>query len=167
MADMEMRQVLCGELREMMKKDPKVVVIDADLAKASGTWSLRQDFPDRAIDVGIAEANMTSIAAGMSSYGYKPWITSFTPFVSRRVCDQLTLSVCYAKQKVNVVGTDPGICAEINGGTHMGLEDIGVLRSIADLVIVEPVDVAQLKQAIPQIAACEKSVYVRLFRPKF
>ncbi len=166
MADIEMRAVLAEELKKLMANDDKVVVIDADLAKASGTWGLRKDFPDRAIDVGIAEQNMVSIAAGMSSYGYKPWVTSFTPFVSRRVCDQITLSVCYAKQNVKIVGTDPGICAEINGGTHMGLEDIGTLRSIADLVIFEPVDTVQLRQALPVIAGLDKSVYIRLFRKK-
>lgn len=166
MADMEMRAVLAQQLKEMMEKDPKVVVIDADLAKASGTWGLRKDFPDRAIDVGIAEQNMVSIASGMASYGYKPFITSFTPFVSRRVCDQITLSSCYAKQPITIVGTDPGICAEINGGTHMGMEDIGVLRSIAGIVIFEPVDTVQLKQALPIIANLGKTVYIRLFRKK-
>ncbi|MGN0771953.1 MAG: transketolase family protein [Christensenellales bacterium] len=166
MADIEMRVVLAQELKKMMENDPKVVVIDADLAKASGTWGLRKDFPDRAIDVGIAEQNMVSIASGMASYGYKPFITSFTPFVSRRVCDQITLSSCYAKQPITIIGTDPGICAEINGGTHMGMEDIGVLRSIADIVIFEPVDAIQLRQALPVIANLGKTIYIRLFRKK-
>lgn len=160
----EMRAVLVAQLKKLMQEDDKVVVIDADLAKASGTWPLRNDFPDRALDVGIAEQNMIGVAAGLSSYGYKPYITSFTPFVSRRICDQITLSACYAKQNVKIIGTDPGISAEINGGTHMGLEDVGVLRSIPDITIFEPVDAIQLEKAMPVIYNHQGVVYIRLFR---
>lgn len=161
---MEMRQVLGNALKEMMEKDESIVVIDADLAKANGTMGLRNEFPDRAIDVGIAEQNMASVAAGMASYGFKPWIFSFTPFATRRICDQIAVSIAYAGQNVKIVGTDPGICAELNGGTHMSLEDIGVMRSIATMVIFEPVDATQLKQSIPQIMAHEGPVYIRMFR---
>ncbi len=160
----EMRAVFAQELKKLMTEDEKVMVIDADLAKASGTWALRKDFPDRAIDVGIAEQNMVSIAGGLSSYGFKPFVTTFSPFATRRVCDQLMLSVCYAKQNVKIVGTDPGITAELNGGTHMGLEDIGVIRSIPDIVIFEPVDAIQLKAALPVIKDYYGVVYIRMFR---
>jgi transketolase len=107
---------------------------------------------------------MISIAAGLSSYGYKPYAASFSPFVSRRVCDQVMLSVAYAKQNVKIIGTDPGITAEINGGTHMGNEDIGVLRSIPDMVIFEPVDAIQLEKALPVLNSYYGPVYIRLFR---
>ena len=73
---------------------------------------------------------MASIAAGMSSYGFIPFICTFTPFATRRICDQIAISICYAKQNVKIIGTDPGISAEYNGGTHMSFEDIVVLRSI-------------------------------------
>lgn len=161
---MAMRDVLCEELYKLMQNDEKVVVIDADLAKADGTFNLRKSFPDRAFDVGIAEANMTSIAAGMSSYGFKPWITSFTPFVSRRNADQIAISVAYSKQNVKIVGTDPGITAELNGGTHMGIEDVGILRSIPNTVIVEIIDEVQLRKAIPVINDYHGCVYLRMFR---
>ncbi|MFQ9792944.1 MAG: transketolase family protein [Acutalibacteraceae bacterium] len=152
---MEMRQALCECLDEMMAENENIVVIDADLAKPNGTFPLRKKYPERAIDVGIAEQNMASVAAGMSSYGFIPFITSFTPFASRRICDQIAISIAYAKQTVKILGSDPGISAEFNGGTHMSMEDIGVLRSIPELVIYEPVDVAQFKQALPQIVAYE------------
>jgi Transketolase, C-terminal subunit len=160
----ELRVILKEWLSETMAKDERVVVLDADLAKASGTHSLREAFPDRALDVGIAEADMIGVAAGLSSYGFVPFVTSFAPFVTRRVCDQLMLSVAYAKQNVKIVGTDPGITAELNGGTHMGNEDISTIRGIPDMVIVEPVDAAQLKQALPQILNHYGPVYIRLFR---
>ena len=110
-----MRDVFIDFLRRTMSADPKVVVIDADLAKCAGTLALEKEFPDRALNTGIAEANMAGMAAGLSAYGYIPFITSFAPFASRRICDQAMISICYAKQKVIIVGTDPGIAAELNG----------------------------------------------------
>ena len=139
-------------------------MLDADLAKASGTRALYERFPKQMFDCGVAEQNMTSIAAGLSSYGFKPWIESFTPFASRRICDQIAISICYAGRNVKIVGTDPGIAAELNGGTHMSMEDIGVLRSIPTLVIVEPADAVQLRAAMPVLNDYEGAVYLRLFR---
>lgn len=160
----EMRQVFGSILEEMMEKDERIVVIDADLAKANGTIKLRDKFPERAFDVGIAESNAASIAAGMAAYGFIPFVTSFTPFATRRMCDQITISVAYAKRNVKIVGTDPGISAELNGGTHMSMEDIGVLRSIPTMVIFEPVDNIQLAKAMPQIVDYDGPVYIRMFR---
>ena len=161
---MGMRDVFGQTLGELMEKDEKIVVIDADLAGCDGTKNLRKLFPERALDVCIAEANMASIAAGMSSYGFKPWITSFTPFATRRIADQLAISIAYAKQNVKIVGTDPGISAELNGGTHMSVEDIGVVRSIPGVVIFEPIDEVQLRKAVPVINDYNGVVYVRMFR---
>ncbi len=161
---MEMRAVYASCLAELMEQDRHVCVLDADLAKASGTRGLYERFPKQMFDCGVAEQNMASIAAGLSSYGFKPWIESFTPFASRRICDQIAISICYAKRNVKIVGTDPGIAAELNGGTHMSMEDIGVLRSIPGLVIVEPADAVQLRAAMPVLNAYEGAVYLRLYR---
>ena len=87
---MEMRAVYAACLAELMEKDRHVVILDADLGKASGTLSLRKKFPEQSFDCGVAEQNMASIAAGLSSYGFKPWIESFTPFATRRICDHRT-----------------------------------------------------------------------------
>ena len=161
---MEMRAVYASCLAEVMEADKHVCVLDADLAKASGTRSLYERFPKQMFDCGVAEQNMASIAAGLSSYGFKPWIESFTPFATRRICDQIAISISYAKRNVKIVGTDPGIAAELNGGTHMSMEDIGVLRSIPGVVIFEPVDAVQLRAAMPVLNAYEGPVYMRLFR---
>ena len=142
---MEMRAVYAECLAKIMEEDKHVVVLDADLAKASGTRKLYEQFPEQMFDCGVAEQDMASIAAGLSSYGFKPWIESFTPFATRRICDQIAISISYAKQNVKIVGTDPGISAELNGGTHMSMEDIGVVRSIPGVVIFEPVDETQLR----------------------
>ena len=161
---MEMRAVYAACLAELMEKDRHVCVLDADLAKASGTLGLYERFPEQMFDCGVAEQNMASIAAGLSSYGFKPWIESFTPFATRRICDQVAISISYAKRNVKIVGTDPGIAAELNGGTHMSMEDIGVLRSIPGVVIFEPVDEVQLRAAMPVLNDYDGPVYVRLFR---
>lgn len=158
---MEFRQALNKALTELMKKDDKICILDADLSKPNGTASLYKEFPDRCFDVGIAEANMIGVAAGLAAYGYKPIVFSFTPFATRRVCDQIAVSVAYAKQKVIIVGTDPGITATLNGGTHMSFEDIAVVRSIPSMVIYDAVDPNQLSQAIEQLLAIENPVYIR------
>ena len=161
---MEMRQLFASELENAMMQNENIVLLNADLAKPNGFGNFSEKFPKRAINVGIAEQNMASMAAGMSSYGFIPFICTFTPFATRRICDQIAVSICYAKQNVKIVGTDPGISAEYNGGTHMSFEDIGVLRSIPNMVIFEPVDNNQLKSILPQIIDYKGPVYIRMFR---
>ena len=161
---MEMRQVLAQELAAIMEKDEKVCVINADLAKACGLTELSKHFKDRVLNAGVAEQNMASMAAGLSAYGFTPVINTFTPFATRRICDQVAISISYAKRNVKIIGLDPGISAQLNGGTHMSVEDIGVLRSIPDLLIFEPVDAIQLKKALPQLINYDGPVYMRLFR---
>jgi len=161
---MEMRAVFGTSLEKMMAKDNRIMVIDADLARANGTLGLREKFPERALDVGVAEQNMAGVAAGLASHGFIPFITSFTPFATRRISDIIAISIAYAGRNVKVVGTDPGFVAELNGGTHAGIEDMAVLRSTPTMVIVEPSDALQLEQAIPQIIAHDGPVYLRLHR---
>ena len=161
---MEMRAVYAECLASLMEQDRHVVVLDADLAKASGTRSLYERFPEQMFDCGVAEQNMASIAAGLASYGFKPWIESFTPFATRRICDQIAVSIAYAGMNVKIVGTDPGIAAELNGGTHMSMEDIGVVRSIPRMVVFEPTDEIQLRAAMPVLNDYPGCVYMRLFR---
>ena len=161
---MEFRQALCNTLTELMEKDPRICVIDADLAKPNGTFPLYEKFPNRCYNAGISEANMASVAAGLSAYGMIPFIVTFAPFASRRICDQIAVSIAYAKQKVIIVGTDPGITAELNGGTHMSFEDIAIMRSIPDMVVYDAVDDVQLGQAIEQLLSLDKNVYIRMPR---
>lgn len=161
---MEMRKVLAKTLDDLMAKNENIVLIDADLSKPNGLASLKDKYPKRAMDIGIAEQNMACIAAGMSSYGFIPFISTFTAFASRRICDQIAISCAYAKQNVKIIATDPGISAEYNGGTHMSFEDIGVLRSIPEIVIVEPTDCVQLKKLLPQIVDHYGVVYIRTLR---
>ena len=160
----EMRKVFGDTLAVLMAEDDRIVVVDADLSKSNGTHPLHSRFPGRTFNVGVAEANMASVAAGMASYGLIPFITTFAPFATRRIFDQVTVSIAYADSNVKIVGTDPGIAAELNGGTHIGVDDIGLMRGVPGMVVYEPVDAGQLRQAIPQVVAHKGPVYIRMFR---
>ena len=160
----ELRSVLCDSILKEMKINDKIVSIGADLDKADGLIPLRAVFPERVIDAGIAEQNMACIAAGMASQGMIPIINTFSAFATRRICDQIAVSICYANSNVKIIGTDPGIAAELNGGTHMTFEDIGVVRSIPNMMILEPTDVIELGQMVPAMLRHEGPVYMRLYR---
>ena len=161
---MEFRKVLCNELSTLMKENDKIVILDADLSKPDGIYPLFMEFPERCFQVGIAEANMAGLCAGLSAYDYLPIMVTFAPFATRRVFDQIAVSIAYAKQRVIIVGTDPGITAELNGGTHMSFEDVTIMRSIPDMVIYDVVDDVQLGQAIRQLINLDKNVYIRMPR---
>lgn len=161
---MEFRKVLCNKLSALMKENDKIVILDADLSKPDGIYPLFVEFPERCFQVGIAEANMAGLCAGLSAYGYLPIMVTFAPFATRRVFDQIAVSIAYAKQRVIIIGTDPGITAELNGGTHMSFEDVTIMRSIPEMVIYDAVDDVQLGQAIKQLVNLDKNVYIRMPR---
>lgn len=162
--ELEMRAVYTQTLLELAALNPNIMVLEADLSKATATGPFREQFPDRFINVGVAEANMVGIAAGLSSEGKIPFAASFGCFSSRRVYDQFFISACYAQLNVKLIGTDPGITAELNGGTHMPLEDMGIMRNIPGLTVFEPSDPTSLKQLLKLSAAAPKSSYMRLHR---
>lgn len=159
-----MRDVWVDLLVEEAKKNPNLVIVEADLSAALASKRFFQEFPERAINVGVAEANMIGVASGLANMGKLPFTHTFTPFASRRVMDQVTLSAAYAKLNVKMVGSDPGIMAQLNGGTHMSLEDVAVMRSIPTMTVVEPVDGVQLASLFPQIVKHDGPVYIRLMR---
>jgi transketolase len=160
----EMRGVYGEMLSKMASEDPRIVVLDADLMRANGTFNYREQFPGRWIDVGVAEANMVGISAGLSATGMIPFPATFTCFAARRTFDQFFISANYAKQNVKLTGTDPGVAAAFNGGTHMSFEDIGLMRTIPQIVICEPSDPMSVRKLLPQIAYRQGSSYFRLHR---
>lgn len=160
----ELRAVYAEGLIALAEKDERIVVCEADLMNANGTKAFLKAFPERTFDVGIAEANMIGVAAGLAACGKIPFANSFTPFATRRCLDQVTISCAYTKLPVKIGGTDPGICAQLNGGTHMSLEDMALMRAIANMVVYEPTDAEQFRQAIPQIAYNDAPTYIRIQR---
>lgn len=164
--NMEMREVYCQALIDAAKNDSIIVVVEADLMNCIKTGPFKKAYPDRFFNVGIAEANMIGVSAGLATCGKIPFCSSFGTFATRRCYDQIFISVAYSKQNVKIVGTDPGICAEINGGTHMPLEDMGIMRGIPQMLCVEPTDSAMLKALMPQIIDYKGATYIRLQRKK-
>lgn len=162
--DRWLRETYVDLLIQYAAENKDIVILEADLMKAGGTGRFAKEYPDRTFDVGIQEANMIGTAAGMSAMGKIPFTHTFTAFASRRVCDQVTLSVAYAGLNVKMMGSDPGVTAEYNGGTHMSMEDVSIMRNIPGMVIYEPVDSTQLRTVFPQILEHYGPVYIRLLR---
>jgi transketolase len=160
----EMRAVYCETLMELAEENRDIVVLDADLMSSMGVAKFAKEYPDRTFNVGIQEANMIGVAAGLSATGKVPFAHSFGPFATRRCFDQLFLSVGYAKNNVRVIGSDPGVTAAYNGGTHMPFEDMGIVRNIPTATILEPVDSAMLKDLMKQTSKLEGLFYIRLLR---
>ena len=160
----DMRAVYADTLVDLAAKDERVVVLEADLMSASGTKVFKQRFPERIINVGVAEANMVCIASGLSSQGYVPFANTFGCFATRRAYDQFFLSANYARQNVKLVGTDPGVTAKFNGGTHMPFCDIPITRVIPGLVVMEPADTVSVHNLTKLAYEHHGCVYMRLHR---
>ena len=160
----EMRAVYCETLQQLARENDRIAVLDADLVGSSGTKPFFNEFPDRAIDCGIQENNMIGVAAGMSAAGMIPFAHSFGPFASRRCVDQIFISCAYAKLNVRIVGSDPGVTAAYNGGTHMPFEDMGALMSIPQITLLEPTDSVQLRWMIRQLEKEYGVYYIRMLR---
>ena len=159
-----MRDAYCDTLIDMALENDDIVVLDADLVSSSGMKPFFKRFPSRAIQCGIAEANMIGIASGLSSVGKIPFAHSFGCFASRRVCDQIMISAAYAKQNVRIIGSDPGITATYNGGTHMPFEDMGVLRSIPEITLIELTDPVMVRDIVRQLCELKGVFYLRMAR---
>ncbi len=162
----EIRQTLAQSLVELAKKDDRIVVLDADLMSCHATKCFKEAFPNRFFNVGIAEQNMIGVAAGMAAMGKIPFAYSFAPFATRRCYDQIFISVAYTGLNVKIVGSEPGVAAEVNGGTHMPFEDMAIMRAVPKMVCFEPTDATMMEKALPQIAEYPTAVYTRMFRKK-
>lgn len=162
--DRAFKEVLGETIPRLAKEDKDVIYLDADLMSCIGTAKWAVANPDRAINCGIAEANMIGIAAGMSAVGYKPIVHTFGPFASRRCFDQVFLSGGYAGNSVTVIGTDPGVCAAFNGGTHMPFEDMALYRAIPGAHVFDIADAAQLESVLEQCKDMEGVKYIRVGR---
>ena len=136
----EVFEVINETLDDLISNDDRVAYIDSDLMGALKTKNLWQKYPNNVFNTGIQEANMVGLACGMFLNGFKPYIHSFTPFVSRRVFDQLFVSGAYGHKSIRVIGSDVGIMATKNGGTHMCFEDVAMMRSIPEACIVDVSD---------------------------
>lgn len=164
--DKEMRSVFAEVMDDMASKDERVIYFDADLMNSIGMVEFSRKYPDRTFNCGIQEANMIGAAAGASAAGLIPFAHTFGCFATRRVFDQIYISAAYAGLNVKIIGSDPGITAAFNGGTHMPLEDMGIMRNIPNVTVIEPTDSIMLEDVIRQTKDMFGVFYIRLSRKK-
>jgi transketolase len=162
--EIEMREMYCQTLIEMAEEDERIVMLDADLMNSMKTVPFMEKFPERTFNCGVQEANMIGTAAGLSATGKIPFAHTFAPFASRRCFDQVFISAAYARLNVRIIGSDPGITAAYNGGTHMPFEDMGLMRNIPGITIVEPSDATMLRDVIRKTVDQYGIFYIRLLR---
>jgi transketolase len=146
--------------------DAKVVVIDADLARATQTDLFSRTFPERYFDVGIAEQNLLCTAAGLAVSGKVPFAGSFASFITKRACDQISVSIAYPRLNVRIVGMEPGISSGRNGATHQAVDDIAIMRAIPNMTVVDPGDATEIRQAVIAAICYQGPVYLRMQRGK-
>ena len=158
------KDVFSKMIPEMLEANPDIAYLDADLMSCLGTAKAAKAFPDRAINVGIAESNMAGIAAGMAAVGFKPICHSFGPFASRRCFDQVFMSAGYAYNDITMIGTDPGVTAAYNGGTHMPFEDVAMYRALPNCTIIDVTDSAMLENIFPKLVERKGVKYLRVNR---
>ncbi|TAD85956.1 MAG: transketolase family protein [Bacteroidetes bacterium] len=152
---------------EAGKNNPKVVALTADLAGSMKLGPFIKDFPERYFQIGIAEANMIGIAAGLTIGGYIPYTTTFANFSTGRVYDQIRQSVAYSGKNVKICASHAGLTLGEDGATHQILEDIGLMKMLPGMTVVVPCDFNQTKAATLAIANYEGPVYLRFGRPKW
>ena len=151
-------------LVELGKEHEDLVVLDADLAAATKTGVFQKAFPERHIDCGIAEANMTNVAAGMSTCGYVPFVSTFAMFAAGRSFEQVRNSIGYPHLNVKIGATHAGISVGEDGATHQCNEDIALMRSIPGMVVINPSDDIEAKAAVRAAYEYEGPVYLRFGR---
>ena len=158
------RQSYGEALAELGKENEDIVVLDADLSSATKTNIFAKEFPKRFFNMGIAEQDMVSTAAGMSTMGKIPFLSTFAVFAAGRAYDQIRNSVCYPKLNVKICATHAGITVGEDGATHQMLEDISIMRTLPNMIVISPSDDMQTKWAIKEAAKIKGTVYVRLSR---
>lgn len=146
---------------ELGKEYPDIVVCDTDLMRCFGTKAFMEAYPGRHFNFGIAEQNCMAASAGMALSGKNVFASSFANFATKRACDQVSISVCYNQANVKVCGLYAGLTAEKNGGTHIGVEDVAIMRSFPGMAVVEAADTYELEAITRYMAEYEGPVYFR------
>ncbi len=158
------RDFLGAILIELAEKNPDIVLFDADFGPASKITAFRERFPQRFFQVGIAEQNMMSIAAGMSTMGLTPIVSTIAAFCSRRACDQVTVSIALSHLNVKILGLYAGLFVGKNGASHQSLEDLAIMRAIGGMVVLNPADITELREMLKFAVGYRGPVYMRIGR---
>jgi transketolase len=158
------REVYGRELIALGEKNPDVVVLDADLARSTNTYLFGERFPGRYMNMGVAEANMMGVAAGLAASGKIPYASTFCIFASMRAGEQVRNSIAYPRLNVKIVATNAGIEIGADGVTHQAIEDIAVMRAVPNMTVVAPSDPVATAKVVHAVADFFGPVYIRLGR---
>ena len=158
------RQSYGEELAKLGEENKDIVVLDADLTTATKTGIFAEKFPDRFINVGIAEQNLMGIAAGLSTFGKIPYASTFAVFATGRAYEQIRNSIAYPKLNVKIVATHAGITVGEDGATHQMIEDLSLMRTLPNMTVMCTSDDIQTKWAVREISKIDGPVYLRLCR---
>ena len=158
-------RVAYGEtLVALGRKHPELVVLDADLSKSTKTIMFAKKFPDRFFEMGIAEANMVSTAAGLASCGKLPFVSTFAVFATGRVYDQIRMDIAYSKANVKIFATHGGISVGKDGASHQMIEDIALMRVLPNMSVLAPSDATQTGRLVELMATTQGPMYARIGR---
>ena len=146
------REAYGKALAELAKENENVVVLDADLSKSTKTADFKAVCPERFFNMGIAEGNMMGVAAGLSTCGKVPYVSTFAMFAAGRAFEQIRNSICYPNLNVKVCATHAGLTVGEDGATHQSVEDISLMRSIPNMTVINPADAVETEAAILAIA---------------
>ncbi|MBA7558925.1 Apulose-4-phosphate transketolase subunit B [subsurface metagenome] len=160
------RDAHADKLVEVGEIYPELVVLDADLSNVGKTFVFKIQYPDRHIQVGIAEQNMIGIAAGLAKFGKIPIAHSLAVFLVGRSYDQIRESICYSELNVKIVGWHAGVTLGPDGATHQTMEDIALMCSLPNMCVLSPADAQQVRDLLPQLIEVDSAVYLRLLFPK-
>ncbi len=157
-----MRKSFGSMMQVLARDDARIIVMTADLAASAGLKDFAEEFPERFFNLGIAEQNMTGVAAGLAKEGYTVFIVSFAPFVSMRAYEAVRTLVGYMGLNVKVVGMGSGLSLGFQGNTHYGLEDIALMRMIPGMTVLSPADCADEARCLMYLITHEGAAYLRL-----
>jgi transketolase len=158
------REAYGKALAKLGKENENIVVLDADLSKSTKTADFKKECPERFINMGIAEGNMMTVAAGISTCGKIPFVSTFAIFASGRAFEQVRNSICYPKLNVKICATHAGITVGEDGASHQSVEDLSLMRSIPNMTVINPSDDVETEACIQAIAEYNGPCYVRLGR---
>lgn len=163
MANIATREAYGNALAEF-GGDQRIVVLDADLSKSTKTDTFKKKYPERFLNMGIAEGNMMSVAAGLATCGKTVFASTFAVFAAERACEQVRNSICYPKLNVKIGATHAGISVGEDGASHQAVEDIAIMRSLANMIVISPSDAVETRHAVKAAIDYDGPVYLRLGR---
>ncbi len=159
-----MRDAWADALVELARTDPRIIVVDGDLANSTKADKFALAHPDRFFQMGIAEQNLVGVASGLAAWGYVPWLSSFAVFFTHRALDPIRMLVAQTRANVKIAGSYSGLLTGLTGKTHQDVQDIAIMRAMPSMTVIAPADTAECKECVEWATTHDGPVYLRLAR---